>query len=114
MKLSEHFKSGEFACHCCGLEGVSDELIDLLEDIREAVAAPVSVLSGRRCVSHNQACGGKVHSQHLLGEAADIKVASLTPKELGALIERRFNPPGMGVYSTFVHVDVRKGARARW
>ena len=112
-QLSEHFDSKEFACHCCGLEGVSDELIDLLEDIRAAVDEPIHVLSGRRCEAHNRACGGKEHSQHLLGEAADIK-CSLTPKELGKLIERRFNPPGMGVYATFVHVDVRKGPRARW
>jgi uncharacterized protein YcbK (DUF882 family) len=113
-QLSDHFKSSEFACKCgCGEYKVNPELIDLLEDIR-AVTGPVMITSGRRCEAHNRACGGKEHSQHLLGNAADIHVNNHTPKELAALIERRFNPKGMGVYSTFVHVDVRPGARARW
>jgi uncharacterized protein YcbK (DUF882 family) len=110
-----HFKPEEFTCKCgCGAKEVSADLIDLLEDIRAAINEPILITSGRRCEAHNRACGGKEHSQHLLGNAADIRCKSLTPKEFGALIERRFNPKGLGVYSTFVHVDVRPGARARW
>lgn len=115
MKVSEHFSAVEFACKCgCGASKVSEGLLDLLEDIRAAVNEPVYITSGRRCEAHNRACGGKEHSQHLLGKAADIRVSSLSPKELASLIEKRFNPKGMGTYSTFVHVDVREGPRARW
>jgi uncharacterized protein YcbK (DUF882 family) len=109
-----HFKPEEFACHCgCGEKEVNPKLIDLLELIRAAVNEPIYITSGRRCEKHNRACGGKERSQHLLGNAADIH-CSLPPKELARIIEHRFNPPGMGVYATFVHVDVRSGARARW
>jgi uncharacterized protein YcbK (DUF882 family) len=114
-QISDHFKSSEFACKCgCGEYKVNEELIDLLEDIRAAVGHPVIITSGRRCEAHNRACGGKEHSQHLLGNAADIHVDGLTPKALATIIERRFSPKGMGIYATFVHVDVRSGARARW
>ena len=112
-QLSTHFKSSEFACKCCGLSTVSEDLIDLLEDIR-AATGPVYITSGRRCESHNTKCGGKPKSQHMLGNAADIRVPGFTPKELAAIIERKFKPAGMGVYSTFVHVDVRPGPHARW
>lgn len=112
--LSTHFKSSEFACKCCGLEGVSEDLIDLLEDIRAVVEKPVHINSGRRCEKHNHKCGGKPLSQHLLGRAADIHVDGFTPKELAAIIERKFKPGGMGIYATFVHVDVRTGPHARW
>ena len=113
-QISPHFKSSEFACHCgCGESDVSEDLIDLLEGIR-SVVGPVHITSGRRCVAHNKACGGKPRSQHMLGNAADIQVDGLSPKELAAIIERKFKPAGMGVYKTFVHVDVRPGPHARW
>jgi len=114
-QLSEHFKSSEFACHCgCGASDVSSELIDLLEDIRATIGHPIIINSGRRCQAHNVECGGKPRSQHLLGNAADIHVVGLSPKELATIIERKFKPGGMGVYATFVHVDVRPGPKARW
>lgn len=112
-QLSTHFKSEEFACKCCGLSDVSEELVDLLEDIR-AATGPIYVTSGYRCPKHNTECGGKPRSQHMLGNAADIHSKTLSPKELAAIIDRKFKPPGMGVYATFVHVDVRPGPHARW
>ena len=115
MNLSTNFKSSEFTCHCgCGQSDVSKDLIDLLEDIRTIVNKPVKILSGRRCPKHNTECGGKTHSQHLLGNAADITVDGLSPKQLATIIEAKFKPAGMGVYKTFVHVDVRPGPHARW
>lgn len=113
-QLSTHFKSSEFACKCCGLSDVNPALITMLEDIRTMVNKAVHINSGRRCEAHNKECGGKPHSQHLLGNAADIHVDGLTPKQLASVIEAQIHPAGMGVYQTFVHVDVRPGPRARW
>ena len=114
-QLSAHFKSSEFACRCgCGQSAVSEDLIDLLEAIRTTVNKPVKITSGRRCLEHNTKCGGKPRSQHMLGNAADITVEGLSPKQLAAIIERKFKPAGMGVYKTFVHVDVRSGPHVRW
>jgi uncharacterized protein YcbK (DUF882 family) len=114
-QLSTHFTRAEFACHCgCGAAQVNPELIALLEQIRLAVDEPIHVLSGVRCVFHNAKVGGKAHSQHLLGNAADIFVDGLSPKQLHALIEQQFDTGGLGLYPTFVHIDVRSGDKARW
>lgn len=45
---------------------------EVLDPLREAWGAPLYVNSGFRCPELNKAVGGSAHSQHLLGEAADI------------------------------------------
>ena len=115
MKLSEHFDSTEFNCKCCGKGGdkINPKLIELLEAIRDKVGEPIHINSGYRCEAHNKAVGGKSHSHHKLGNAADIHVKSLTPAQLHKFLEDHFKIGGMGLYARFVHVDVREG-RARW
>lgn len=113
---SKHFKQKELACHCCGTNKATPELLDLLEAIREKVGEPVFVTSAYRCEKHNAKCGGKPRSQHLLGNAADIHIKSKSPKQLAAFLEKNFKIGGMGIYGTFVHVDCRKysGKPIRW
>lgn len=113
-QLSTHFNRAEFTCHCgCGASNINMALVELLEQIRVAVDEPIHVLSGVRCEHHNHHVGGARHSQHVLGNAADIFVDGLTPKLLLKFIEQKFEVGGMGLYPTFVHVDVRK-EKARW
>lgn len=51
-----------------------NQLIDnILDPLREAWGAPIQVTSGYRCPELNRAVGGSNTSQHVLGEAADIK-----------------------------------------
>ena len=112
--MSKYFKPQEFACKCCGQYETNPKLLDLLDDIREQLDEPVFINSGYRCEKHNREVDGKKKSQHLLGNAADIHVKSLNSKQLYSFIEEHFNVPGMGLYSTFVHVDVRTTGKARW
>lgn len=52
-------------------------LVDaVLDPLREAWGAPIYVSSGYRCPALNRAVGGVAHSQHMLGEAADITTGS--------------------------------------
>lgn len=113
--LSEHFTTREFACHCgCGFADISSELIDLLEAARYALNGAVTINCGCRCPSHNKAVGGVPGSQHIQGIAADITVSGKTPKQVYAWFDAQFpDTLGLGIYSTFVHVDVRQ-QRARW
>lgn len=114
--MSEHFKKSEFTCHCgCGGCVVNPKLIALLEKIRSLLGRPITILSGYRCEAHNKACGGKPHSQHMLGNAADIIVSGMQPNALHAYLTEKLNKEigGMGKYKTFTHVDVRDGY-ARW
>lgn len=62
--------------------------INILQPLRDYIG-PISVSSGYRCPRLNKAVNGAKNSQHLSGEAADIKgVGQTTNKELyDAIIE---------------------------
>ena len=47
---------------------------EVLEPLRCHFGQPVVISSGYRCPPLNRAVGGSPHSQHLKGEAADIRV----------------------------------------
>jgi len=50
----------------------------VLDPIREAWGAPITVDSGFRCPALNKAVKGADNSQHLFGEAADIHAAKIS------------------------------------
>jgi uncharacterized protein YcbK (DUF882 family) len=114
--LSEHLSRAEFACHCrCGADFVSDYLVNSLQLLRDALNEPILITSGVRCETHNAKQGGATHSQHLLGNAADIHVKSMSVKDLHDFIKTHnglLGFRGIGFYPKqgFVHVDVRKSA----
>lgn len=109
--LTPHFSREEFACHCgCGFDEVDAALLEVLEALRLAFDCPVEVLSGCRCRAHNEAVGGKRHSEHLKGRAADIRLRLLRhPEEYEALgdIAEVLGATGIGTYPNRLHVDVR-------
>ena len=118
-KLSENFDSSEFKCKCCGglpKGGMNPKLIELLQELRNKLGKSISITSGYRCEHHNHKVGGAKHSQHVLGTAADIRVAGMNAHEVHDYIASHFNQrcKGLGKYKNFTHVDVREGASARW
>lgn len=53
----------------------------VLQPLREAYGKPIIVSSGYRCPALNTAVKGAKTSQHMLGQAADIKTKSDNPKD---------------------------------
>ena len=49
---------------------------NILDPLREAWGAPIIVTSGVRCPALNKAVGGATNSQHMYGQAADIRTVS--------------------------------------
>jgi uncharacterized protein YcbK (DUF882 family) len=123
MQLSANFTLSEFACN--NGVAVPEHLIEnvkvlatQLQILREELGVPIIINSGYRTADYNKSVGGKKNSFHLRAMAADIRTAHHTPKELAAIIERLIKEKklwfgGVGVYATFVHVDIRK-TKARW
>lgn len=114
-KLSDNFRVNEFAC-TDGSDAVfvSPELVKVLQKIRVKFGKPVHINSGYRTATKNKAVGGAQYSQHLYGMAADIHIDGVTPKEIAAYAETLLkNTGGIGIYDSFVHVDVRN-VKSRW
>ncbi len=83
--------------------------MDALEAFRAAVGKPVIINSGYRCPIHNAAVGGAPNSQHMLGEAADIRVTGMTAGQLEAIARTIPAIKGIGRadHQQYLHIDVR-------
>lgn len=57
--------------------------VEVLQPIRDAWGKPIVISSGYRCSQLNKMVGGVANSQHLLGQAADIK--AVNPADNGKL-----------------------------
>ena len=123
-QLSPSFKVREFACKGSDVVLLDDELVVLLQCIREHFGKPVYITSGYRTAAHNAAVGGSKSSQHLLGRAADFYVEGVDVAT-GAAYAETLLPArgGIGRYpkdakhptrkTGWVHIDTRAG-KSRW
>lgn len=132
MRVTPHFLVDEFDCHdgtpyppdridshlrplCEALEVIRDELAIIA---RKPV--PLAVVSGYRSPRHNERVEGASKSRHVEGDAADIRPMGVTVGELHATALRlhrmgKIRLGGLGLYRTWVHIDVRPGVRlAQW
>lgn len=113
-----YFKREEFRCKCGGryCNGFpaepKEQLVALLDAAREHFGRPAHIISGLRCPTWNSLQGGVANSQHMYGEAADVRIDGVTADALLAFFQGR---PGVRytytINSTNVHVDIPKGAR---
>lgn len=95
------------------------KLAAMFEQIRLACGGkPLTVLSAYRTEAHNRKIGGARFSQHVQGRALDLRppkgmtvtkfhqvIIGLAKSDLGKTIR------GVGLYSTFVHIDIRPSLR---
>jgi len=123
MNLTTNFKLSEFRCK----DGTDvpvellpnvQKLANELQKLRDELELPIKINSGYRTKSYNKKIGGATNSMHVQAKAADIVVTDITPTNLYKRIEKlieegKVNFKGVGVYDTFVHVDVRD-RRSRW
>ena len=94
------------------------KLANQLQALRNELGVPVIINIAYRPVFYELSKGRDGTSKHTKGEAGDIKAQGLKPKYVAAKIEQLISSGdmlqgGLGVYSTFVHYDIRK-TRARW
>lgn len=121
FRLSEHFWAYEFDCSCqkCEKTLVSQELVDLLEKLRELTNYPITITSGCRCAQKQEALRKAGYetatgiSSHEKGLAADIVCGAFDGKMLAALAKKA-GFKNIGIGRRFIHVDVRAGGPREW
>lgn len=113
--ISKNFRVREFRCQDgSDVVFIESDLVDILQKIRDHFGKAVTITSAFRTASHNKKVGGATYSQHCYGKAADIKVSEVAPSKVAEYVETLMpNTGGIGRYSTFTHVDVRK-TKSRW
>ena len=128
-QLSPSFRVREFACKGSDVVLIDDELVVLLQCIREHFGKPVHITSGYRTAEHNAAhggimFGGSKSSQHLLGRAADFWVEGVPVATVADYAEKLLpGRGGIGRYpkdaahpsrkTGWVHIDTRTN-KSRW
>jgi len=87
-------------------------MLTCLQQFRQQLQQPILInhaglkLRGYRSCAEN-AGTGKPFSMHLLGIAADCSVAGLSTAELAEKAKKSGLFTGIGIYKTFVHLDIR-------
>jgi len=119
-KLGKYFNSNEFDCHCgqCDTTLIDPTLVTRLEILRDALGAPIVILSGYRCSVRQQQLRdqgletSKGVSSHETGKAVDIYSRGFSGSHLAfKALESNFKR--IGEAFNWIHVDVKEG-QARW
>lgn len=114
----EYFTRDELRCkcggrYCNGFPAEPQEMaVRLADRARKHFGRPAHNVSFLRCKTWNAKSGGVVNSQHMYGEAMDIRIDGVSADELYAFFlkqpEIRYT---YKINSTNVHFDIPKGAR---
>lgn len=114
----KYFKREEFRCKCGGkyCDGFPAEpqpgMVYLADAAREYFGRPGRVVSGLRCPEWNRIQGGTANSQHMYGEAVDLRIDGVSAADLLAFVNRQ---PGVryayAINSANVHIGIPYGKR---
>ena len=113
-----YFTREEFRCKCGGryCNGYPAEMQEAVGKIADAARAhfgrPAHVISGLRCRQWNAHEGGVANSQHMYGEAIDLRIDGVGSEELRQFVATQ---PGHRysycINTTNVHFDINKVGR---
>jgi len=127
-EMARCFRVNGARCKECPLKQPADKLPDgveanldalaeqVLEPARQRLGKPIMVNSGFRCQVHNAAVGGASSSQHMRGEAADVRSvqgSGFTVQDLARVIVANGRWDQMILYPTFVHVSWKRNGPNR-
>ena len=125
-----HFKGREFIAYSRrtnsgGVAGIPPKskwkniipTLQVLDQLRAHLGKSVTLTSTYRSEGYNKACGGAPQSYHKRFMAIDIQVSGATPKKVFNILKKWRTDGvfkgGLGIYSTFVHIDCR-GVNRTW
>jgi hypothetical protein len=115
IQLAKNFKLSEFACKHCGRIALDMRLVEVLQKMRDRIGR-IDIPIAYRCPEFNaQVCANdpkaNPNSYHMYGMAADIHCGRQYDEALRDIAEE-CGATGVGLYDTFMHVDI--GRKRRW
>ena len=112
------FAREEFACKCGGRycngypAEMQEAVVRIADAAREHFGRPAHVISGLRCEKWNAHEDGVANSQHMYGEAIDLRIDGVDSETLRQFVSTQ---PGhrysYRINSTNVHFDINKVGR---
>ena len=114
----KHFRRDEFKCKCGGRycngypAEMQEAVVKIADAAREHFGKPAHVVSGLRCQRWNAHEGGVANSQHMYGEAIDLRIDGVDSETLRQFVATQ---PGhrysYRINSTNVHFDIPARSR---
>lgn len=114
----KHFTRAEFKCKCGGRycngypAEMQEAVVKIADAAREHFGRPAHVISGLRCKQWNAHEGGVANSQHMYGEAIDLRIDGVDSETLRQFVATQ---PGhrysYRINDTNVHFDINKVGR---
>jgi len=90
-----------------GLDENMEALVtEVMDPAREKLGMPIICNSGFRCPIHNAKVGGATGSQHMKGEAMDVRCAD--NRRLARIIVENGRFDQLIIYPTFIHVSWKR------
>ena len=87
-----------------------EELLEVLDDLREFYGKPIKISSGYRCATLNKLVGGSPTSAHVIGYAADLQPVGDTFENFKAEVLRWLDKSGV----KFDQCIIEKSKSAQW
>ena len=87
---------------------ISPRLLEIFNDARERINAPICITCGTRCPSCNDYWGGVPDSCHLIGDASDSYCPSMSAEDYAWFLSNNYPDIGVRCYpgAGFVHIEV--------
>ena len=96
-----------FKCPCGTCEvKPTVRLLDVLDACREEAGVPFVINSGPRCWHHNKLIGGAEYSEHVDGEAADVRCRNSKDRYKILQAAHKMGVSRIGVAKGFIHLGV--------
>lgn len=104
----------KLACTCghedCDKRVVRQEVLDMLQEVRDLVDHPMIVTSGGRCPNHPNEVHRSQPADHQKCQGIDIKVGNGVERGELVLYGMHAGFNSFGVAKTFIHLGYREGA----
>lgn len=109
-----NFTESEFTCNCgqCGKPKINEEIVKVLQNMRDIYGRPIRVNSAYRCLVYNRSIDSEDTSSHIKGCAVDILTPTIHDRFVLEGIARDCGIVRIGTYKNmFIHIDTDKDKR---